>query len=44
MDSVARLVESTGIANLTLGHVVMIGVCLGLIYLAVRKQFEPLLP
>ena len=43
MDSVARLVAATGIANLTPGHVVMIVVCLGLIYLAIRKQFEPLL-
>ena len=43
MDSVAKLVAATGIANLTPGHVVMIVVCLGLIYLAIRKQFEPLL-
>ena len=28
---------------MTLGHVVMIGVCLTLIYLAVKKKFEPLL-
>ena len=43
MDSLAKLVAATGIANLTVGHVVMIGVCLALIYLAIKKQFEPLL-
>ena len=43
MDSLAKLVAATGIANLTVGHVVMIGVCLILIYLAIKKQFEPLL-
>ncbi len=43
MGSVTELVAATGIANLTFGHVVMIGVCLTLIYLAIKKQFEPLL-
>ena len=43
MESFAQLLASTGIANLTPGHVVMIAVCLTLIYLAVKKQFEPLL-
>ena len=43
MDSVTKLVSATGLANMTLGHVVMIGVCLTLIYLAVKKKFEPLL-
>ena len=43
MDNFAKLVAATGIANLTLGHVVMIAVCLGLIYLAIKKEFEPLL-
>ena len=43
MESVDKLVTATGIANLTLGHMVMIGVCLILIYLAVKREFEPLL-
>jgi oxaloacetate decarboxylase beta subunit len=43
VGSVTELVAATGIANLTFGHVVMIGVCLTLIYLAIKKQFEPLL-
>lgn len=43
MDSVTKLVSATGLANMELGHVVMIGVCLTLIYLAVKKKFEPLL-
>jgi len=43
VDSLEKLVTSTGIANLTFGHLVMIAVCLGLIYLAIKKEFEPLL-
>ena len=43
MDSFTKLVEATGVANLTPGHAVMIAVCLTLIYLAVKKKFEPLL-
>ncbi len=43
MDSLAKLVASTGIANLTFGHLVMITVCLTLIYLAIKKEYEPLL-
>jgi oxaloacetate decarboxylase beta subunit len=43
MDSVSTLLASTGIANLSLGQLVMIGVCLGLLYLAIRREFEPLL-
>ena len=34
---------STGLANFTWGQVVMIFIGLILIYLAIRKQFEPLL-
>ena len=32
----------TGFANATVGHVVMILVGLGFIYLAVAKEFEPI--
>ena len=43
MGSVEKLLGSTGIANLTFGQVAMIMVCLALIYLAVKKEYEPLL-
>ena len=43
MGSLAKLVAATGIANLTFSHAVMILVCLTLIYLAIKKKFEPLL-
>ena len=43
MDSLDQLINATGAANLTLGHLVMVGVCLTLIYLAIKKGFEPLL-
>jgi len=43
VESLDQLINATGAANLTLGHVVMVGVCLTLIYLAIKKGFEPLL-
>ena len=43
MESLDQLINATGAANLTLGHVVMVGVCLTLIYLAIKRGFEPLL-
>ena len=43
MESLDQLINATGAANLTFGHVVMVGVCLTLIYLAIKKGFEPLL-
>jgi len=43
VDSLDQLINATGAANLTLGHLVMIGVCLTLIYLAIKRDFEPLL-
>ncbi|MCE5223362.1 sodium ion-translocating decarboxylase subunit beta [bacterium] len=38
-----QLVTTTGIANMTWGQLIMIGVSLLLIWLAVKKGFEPLL-
>ncbi|MGI6212443.1 MAG: sodium ion-translocating decarboxylase subunit beta [Anaerovoracaceae bacterium] len=35
--------EQTAIANITLGNVIMIGVALLLMYLAIAKEYEPLL-
>lgn len=39
----AELLNDTAYANLTVGHVIMIVVGLGLIYLAITKEFEPML-
>jgi len=43
MDQLYLLWQSTGIANFSTGQAFMIGVGLLLLYLAVRKGFEPLL-
>ncbi len=43
MTNTVTLWESTGMAALTWGQVVMIAICFGLIYLAIAKKFEPLL-
>jgi len=38
-----KLFEATGLANFELGQLLMIAVCLGLLFLAIKKEFEPLL-
>lgn len=43
MDALLKLWHSTGIYHMVPGQAVMIVICLGLIYLAIRKGFEPLL-
>lgn len=43
MDKLLKLWHSTGLYHLELGQLLMIVVCLALIYLAIRKGFEPLL-
>ena len=43
MDKLLKLWQSTGLYHLEPGQLLMIAVCLGLIYLAIRKGFEPLL-
>ncbi|WP_068828100.1 sodium ion-translocating decarboxylase subunit beta [Pseudomonas sp. BMS12] len=43
MDNLVKLWHSTGIYNLEPGQALMIAVCAGLIFLAIRKGFEPLL-
>ncbi len=43
MDKLITLWTSSGFYNLTIGQVVMMAICLGLIYLAIKKGFEPLL-
>ncbi len=43
MDLVVQLWQASGLYQITLGQVVMIGVGLVLLYLAIGKKFEPLL-
>lgn len=43
MDELAQIWGSTGFSHLTFGHVVMMAVGLGFLYLAIRKEYEPLL-
>ncbi|MEH6500430.1 MAG: sodium ion-translocating decarboxylase subunit beta [Pseudoalteromonas distincta] len=43
MDNILQLWQSTGLFRIEPGQVIMITVCLGMIYLAIRKGFEPLL-
>ncbi|MEZ5554925.1 sodium ion-translocating decarboxylase subunit beta [Haliea sp.] len=43
MENLLRLWDSTGLAHFQVGQVVMIGIGLLLLFLAIRKQFEPLL-
>ncbi|WP_022963263.1 sodium ion-translocating decarboxylase subunit beta [Halopseudomonas pelagia] len=43
MDNILQLWQSTGLYQVELGQVIMILVCLGMIFLAIRKGFEPLL-
>jgi oxaloacetate decarboxylase beta subunit len=43
MEKLLKLWQSTGLYHLEPGQALMIAVCLGLIYLAIKKGFEPLL-
>ncbi len=43
MEGIMRFLEFTGFANLTYGHVIMITVGLVFIFLAIKKEYEPLL-
>ncbi len=43
MDGLSKFFEYTGFANFTLGHMVMITVGLIFIFLAIKKEYEPLL-
>ena len=43
MDTLLNLWYSTGIYHIQSGQMIMIGICLGLLFLAIRKGFEPLL-
>lgn len=43
MEKLLKLWQSTGLYHIEPGQIVMMLICLGLIYLAIRKGFEPLL-
>lgn len=43
MDTLLKLWQSTGIYHAQSGQMIMIGICLALLFLAIRKGFEPLL-
>jgi sodium ion-translocating decarboxylase beta subunit len=43
MDTFLNLWHSTGIYNIQSGQAIMMGICLLLLFLAIRKGFEPLL-
>ncbi|WP_416397601.1 sodium ion-translocating decarboxylase subunit beta [Allohahella sp. A8] len=43
MDGLSKLFYGSGFYNLEFGQIVMIGICLLLLFLAIRKGFEPLL-
>ncbi|MFT5988509.1 MAG: Na+-transporting methylmalonyl-CoA/oxaloacetate decarboxylase beta subunit, partial [Pseudomonadales bacterium] len=43
MDKLMTLWTGSGLFNIEIGQAIMIVVCLGLLYLAIRKGFEPLL-
>ena len=43
MEGIQQFLQFTGFANLTAGHLVMISVGLIFIYLAIAKEYEPLL-
>jgi oxaloacetate decarboxylase beta subunit len=43
METLLKLWQSTGISHMDSGQLIMIGICLLLLFLAVRKGFEPLL-
>ena len=43
MEGIANFIEFTGFANVTIGHLIMIFVGLVFIFLAIKKEYEPLL-
>jgi sodium ion-translocating decarboxylase beta subunit len=43
LSNLSEFISTTGFANLTWGHILMIGVACILLYLAIKKGFEPLL-
>ena len=43
MDAITQYLQLTGFANVTLGNIIMIAIGCAFIYLAIAKEYEPLL-
>ena len=43
MEGINQFIRFTGFANLTVGHLIMLSIGLLFIYLAIKKDYEPLL-
>ncbi len=43
MDLIQQIWDNSGLAQIEVGQLVMLGICLGLLYLGIVKKFEPLL-
>jgi sodium ion-translocating decarboxylase beta subunit len=43
MEYIEQIWQGSGLYQMTLSHFIMLGVCLGLLYLGIVKKFEPLL-
>ena len=43
MEGINQFIRFTGFANLTVGHLIMLSIGLLFIYLAIKKEYEPLL-
>ncbi len=43
LENLNRFLQFTGFANVTFGHILMIAIGLGFIYIAIKKEWEPLL-
>jgi Na+-transporting methylmalonyl-CoA/oxaloacetate decarboxylase beta subunit len=43
VDHLGQFLEYTAFANMTIGHIVMILIGLSFIYLAIAKEYEPML-
>ncbi len=43
MEYIEQIWQGSGLYQLTPGHALMLGICLGLLYLGIVRKFEPLL-
>jgi carboxybiotin decarboxylase len=43
VEKALMFINSTGIMNMTFGHLIMLCISLGLLYLGIKKKYEPLL-
>ena len=42
IDGFTQLLQATGVVNIAPANLAMMAVCLGLIWLAIKKDFEPI--